>query len=308
MSFLKKSEGEWDRLKRIFKNLEDLLRLQWLERARFVFNLIVGGFVGFLLAYVFQKDPRWSQGPIPFAVMLLIYVILTGAHERYVQKQIVRFSKQLFSISKAVTAIVWKVDTDYHYEVCEFEYFVGSRSSEDGWKRHYVVAAGDQELLIAKDLRFGSTRSQEMTFEDLQISVKVEPPHKNSDLVFIPRCNTEKGEFWADVFFTPPIQPGEQIEFYITGKFPGLWDDLRTAGEDTGRVTLNKKAKMFKILVYVPYELGPFDDPIYSPHKGTCEMVEESGSRPDEKFWLFRWEIPEADPISYQFRIKKRAA
>ncbi len=317
------------------RRIDSLTHLDWLHRLGWVISTIIGGAVTSILMLILNKALGVSTAISLSGALgggFLSFVLLTALYEgqqhrelvdvkfelnttreelenkkRHTEEQLKReidsckdiYETRLRNISDAIKAAVWGLDVDYRYEYCIFTYSIGKTDDDDRWHRKYKIVAPNKRVVVAKDMKFGGRGLKVQglsSYEDLHT-------HSNIDkgkLIIVHRPDRENSkEWWADIFFLPPVERGDSREFEVSGEYPYLWASLRTEGKDTATVELNKPADLFEIRIHIPYSLGTVHDTAHSPNEGEIKIKDD----PQHEQHILTWTIKNAKAITYELDL-----
>jgi hypothetical protein len=144
-----------------------------------------------------------------------------------------RISRRMFATNAAAKGKTFRfVRISYHV----------SRDFSAEVHRRYTIRAGDTPLHLWITSMDASSDSQPaVTFADIQF--RLIGRDTNSEAVYLP---AENGRFnkQACIFFLPPIQPGEEREFEVAYRWPGLllslqknnWEDFTFSFKSAGAI------------------------------------------------------------------------
>lgn len=146
-------------------------------------------------------------------------------------------------------------NSSYEYGEVEFWYFIGESMEKDRWSRRYQIQS-KSETVKFKDMRFGATGpgTPAISFYELQPRAFMCEDDSLRKLDVIPKAQEMETDHWEGaIYFNPPLEKEEEVNFNVKGNWPGQWNPLRTdQAEDVCRIELNQNAKKMKIYIVPP--------------------------------------------------------
>ena len=247
-------------------------------------------------------------------------MVLTAIHEKKMEKDIEKqskdhtrvvekYSKSVAQISRSAEHVAKYLSKEVTYEKKEFTYFVGADPENDRWIWHYKLCP-EEEIMVNPGIQFGVRGENVRTIQewkDLRINVNGVKRELSSEWTIhdIPRYHEDREQYWrADLYFIPPIKPNETVEFEITGKWPGTWDDLRETKFDQGYLTIQEPTKKVKITILLPESLSQAEfDGCFPQHY--ADQNGETRKEYDEELNRFKlvWKFRDAKVDEYSYNI-----